>query len=864
MKRTSVKSSFPVLLVAFWVLLLGIRIQAEPILYTFSGTGTGTFDEQGFTNASFTIGVFADTTNVESSTCQYSVAGTKSAISVNGVGLGFFTTTKKVIRSNSYPGSSYYNGDDLLDFADNIFADYDLQTSFGPTADMECQPGTLAINEPTTFGVISFSSLGGISVNVTTGDPEPPQITTQPTNQTVLAGDSASFSAEFSGAVPLNYYWQHAGAILPGSANPLLLTNAQDEDAGDYAIVVENMFGCVTSQVATLTVIPSAPNFKVQPVSRVLMPGTSTVSFSATVNGTSPVYWQWYFNDSPIADENSSQLTITDIQEANLGNYWAVVTNIYGAATSSVATLSRSSVLAWGTFNSGNSSLTNMPASLTNVIAMAAGDSHGLALRADGTVVAWGNDANGQADVPPDLTNVVSVAAGSAHSLALKRDGTLAIWGRLPLIGDPALGKIPADATNIAALALGPGAQHALVLRADGTVLDWGDANYGLGNAPTIARDIVAVASGSTHALALRADGRVVSWGFNPYRSTVPFSATNIVAIATSWYGNAALRADGTMLTWGEIVTPPPFGIFANAIDVVCPFNNLNSDVLGLRRSGTLLEYSHFPAQYPTNNITAIAAGSYTAFAAVGNGPPVFPGLPVNRTVPAGSRAYFRAVASGAMPISYQWLCNGTNVPGATNTFLALTNVQPIQIGSSFSLVASNTFGSATNGAMFLNVVPMEFSLRPQTTTAAVGATVTFSIANMFGQGPFTYQWQRDNQDISGATNAYLSLTNVRLDQSGAYSLLVNNGYGTVTNTATLTVTPLMFNTSALNPVISTNGFQFTLTSVFATNAVVIFASTNMVNWVPILTNPPATGSVQFLDPGATNYPQRYYRASEQ
>jgi alpha-tubulin suppressor-like RCC1 family protein len=71
------------------------------------------------------------------------------------------------------------------------------------------------------------------------------------------------------------------------------------------------------------------------------------------------------------------------------------------------------------------------------VIAIAAGGYHSLALKADGTVVAWGaggpgqsGDPNyGQATVPAGLTGVTSVAAGQAHSLALKQDGTVVAWG---------------------------------------------------------------------------------------------------------------------------------------------------------------------------------------------------------------------------------------------------------------------------------------------------------------------------------------------------------------------------------------------------------------------------------------------------
>ena len=710
--------------------------------------------------------------------------------------------------------------------------------------------------------VVSNSSGAVTSSNITlTVIDSAPIISVSPTNQTVLGGATATFTASVTGDLPMSYQWLYNGTNIYWATNSALtLTNIQPGQAGVYSIVVSNQIGATTNSSAVLNVVPSI--ITSQPQSQSVGLG-SNVSFSVTASGQGPFSYQWQFQNTNLDGATNSTLVLTNVQRSQSGVYAVTVSNVFGTVTSSNANLAVVGIVVWGNFGYGNLPLTNVPVSATNVIVMAAGDTHCLALKADGTVVAWGSGGFGQINVPLDVTNAVSIAAGSTHSLALRNNGTVTMWGRIMPSG---INAVPPDATNIAGLALGPGAQHALVLKADGTVLDWGNNNYGLTNTPALARDVVAVASGATYCLALRADGKVVTWGSGQFGAVtpVPAAATNIVAIATSWYGNAALRSDGTLLVWGYINSP--LSSFTNILDVVCPINSFagNSDVLALRRNGTLVESSGSVPKYPTNTITAIAAGSYNAFAVVGNGPPVFPGMPVNRTVAAGSSAYFRAVAAGTMPISYQWNVNGTNISGATNTVLVLTNVQPNLAGNYYSLIASNAFGVTTNGAMLLNEVPLEFSIQPAAISTSAGATAKFSVTNLIGVGPFTYQWQCNSANIDGATNASLSLTNVQVGQSGNYSVVVTNAFGTITNCAMLAVQPFVFNNGSTSLLFTTNGLQLQLNGVYATNSVILYASTDLVSWLPILTNAATTGSAKFVDSAATNWPQRFYRATEQ
>jgi hypothetical protein len=161
-------------------------------------------------------------------------------------------------------------------------------------------------------------------------------------------------------------------------------------------------------------------------------------------------------------------------------------------------------------------------------------------LRADGTVVGWGDNRYGQTDSPAGLSGVVAVASGAYHNLALKADGTVVAWG------DDSYSQtnVPAGLTNVVAVAAG--FFHSQALKADGTVVAWGGNSYGQTNVPVDLTHGVAVAAGLYHSLALKADGTVVAWGNNGSGQTnIPAGLANVVEIANGGYHDLALENDG-------------------------------------------------------------------------------------------------------------------------------------------------------------------------------------------------------------------------------------------------------------------------------------------------------------------------------
>lgn len=170
----------------------------------------------------------------------------------------------------------------------------------------------------------------------------PPAISLSPPDVSAYTGQSAFFSVVSDGSAPLIYQWYfNTNTPIVGATNASLsLTNLQLTDSGTYTVIVTNLYGSDTSDVAQLTVtVPVAPVILTPPQSQTVLPGANA-TFNVSASGSTPLSYQWWFNTNfPIAGANSSALTVNNVQATNAGTYSVVVNNLAGSATSSVAVL---------------------------------------------------------------------------------------------------------------------------------------------------------------------------------------------------------------------------------------------------------------------------------------------------------------------------------------------------------------------------------------------------------------------------------------------------------------------------------------------------------------------------------------------
>ena len=169
-----------------------------------------------------------------------------------------------------------------------------------------------------------------------------PSITTQPADQAVAVGATATFSVTAAGTTPLNYQWQKGTTAISGANSSSYTTAATvvADNGSQFSVIVSNSAGSVTSNAATLTVNSTgSPVITQQPSDQMVTVG-ETATFSVAATGTLPLTYQWQKGTTPIAGATSASYTTPATASSDSGSQFkVVVSNADGNMTSNPATL---------------------------------------------------------------------------------------------------------------------------------------------------------------------------------------------------------------------------------------------------------------------------------------------------------------------------------------------------------------------------------------------------------------------------------------------------------------------------------------------------------------------------------------------
>ncbi len=159
-------------------------------------------------------------------------------------------------------------------------------------------------------------------------------ITNQPQSVVVHAHDTASFSVAASGTVPLSYQWSLNGTNISGATtSSLTISNVTQQALGEYAAVVTNAFGSVTSSNAMLSMYP----FIATPFTGAITYWGKPATFSMQAWGTGPLSYQWFKDGVPVVNATNQTLAFSSIQVTNAGLYSVVVSSPLGSVTNAAA-----------------------------------------------------------------------------------------------------------------------------------------------------------------------------------------------------------------------------------------------------------------------------------------------------------------------------------------------------------------------------------------------------------------------------------------------------------------------------------------------------------------------------------------------
>jgi hypothetical protein len=433
-----------------------------------------------------------------------------------------------------------------------------------------------------------------------------------------------------------------------GPFTPLRFTGAIDElSLYNRALSLNEIAAIYNASNLGKCVAPTPPAFVAQPVDQTTGLG-GTVTFAATVEGTPPLTYQWLFAGTSIPGATSPSLTLNNVRLAQAGTYALLVTNVYGSVLSSNALLTVSTNCA------------PVPSGLVSW------------WQAEGNADDFDGFNNGS------LINGAGFAPGKVgQAFAFTTNGQAVIVPNAPSLNPTNALTIEGWVYVNAFVAI-----DASTLVAKNSPSDWSKWQYQLAiqklGSGWIFRSGVGVPSGDYWL-----------WGSTQVQ-------------LNTWY-HVATTYDGSALTLyvnGAFETNTPV---SGPIHVDTEPLRMGGFGLGpWDLAGLLDEVGLYNRALTPQEIAAIYnAGSFGKCVA-----PTAPAIlaqPTDQTVGLGGTVSIEASVGGTPPLAYQWLFDGTSLPGATSPTLTLTNVRLSQ-GGTYALLVTNAYGSVLSSNAVLTV----------------------------------------------------------------------------------------------------------------------------------------------------------------
>ena len=572
-------------------------------------------------------------------------------------------------------------------------------------------------NQAGLYSVLVASLYGSITSNVATlAVGWLPSITSQPTNQTLLAGSRAFIVAGVSGVGPLTFQWQLNGTNLPNNLITTVAGNGTSGFAGDGGIAttgkVNIPYGVAADNAGNLFIVDSG-NYRIRKVDLNGVMTTVAGKGQAAFSGDGGAATNARVNTSyGIAVDGMRNLFIADTYNNRIRKVDTngIITTVAGNSS-------------WG-FSGDGGAATNATLYYPYGVMV---DANGNLFIAD----TYNNrirkvDANGViSTVAGKSSSGFSGDGGAATNASLYRPQSLAMDGNGNLfIADAYNYRVrQVDVYGVITTIAGNGSTS--FSGDNGVATNTGMNPFG-----------VSVDGYGDVLIADRSNSRI--------RRVDPYGIITTVAGTNSYgYGGDGVAATNALLYY-------PFGVAMDGYGRILIADTYNNRIRRFGQGPTLV----------LDRLTAADAGNYTLVVNSSYGsvtsvvatltvllPPTIIIPPASQTIGLGSNATFAVTLMGTEPLAYQWQFNGTNLMNQTGQFLNLTNVQWSD-GGNYQVVITNNYGSITSAVATMTVgLPPAITGQPTNQIVLVGSNGQLSVV-VTGDGPFTYQWRLNGTNL--------------------------------------------------------------------------------------------------------------------